>query len=244
MMVPEAWENHESKMNPRPAGVLPVPLHDDGALGRPRLRHLHRRHPGRRGARPQRAASRPLLGHRRRARRAGLRGGRTRHRPRTGRTQGPAPARPYVPRGHRRAPHHRGRRDQGAARSRAAVRGVAGGRAHRPVRAARARAHRAYARLRHPAAADLRIHRGGAARPARTDGQVRGGADRFDGDGLADRRALRPAAADLRLLHPALRAGDEPAAGRHPRGTGHLAPVLARAAGQPAGRRPRPPAAA
>ncbi|CAM5477668.1 hypothetical protein SCALM49S_08776 [Streptomyces californicus] len=44
----------------------------------------------------------------------------------------------------------------------------------------------------------------------------------------------RPPAA-LRLLHPALRPGHRPAAGRHPRGTGHLPALLAGPPGQPAG---------
>ena len=43
MMIPEAWENH-AEMDPRPAGVLPVPRLADGAVGRPGLRRLHRRH--------------------------------------------------------------------------------------------------------------------------------------------------------------------------------------------------------
>ena len=81
----------------RPPGVLRVPLHDDGAVGRPRLRGLHRRRPGRRGARPQRPAPLALLGDRRRAGRAGLRGRRPRPRPGDDRAQGPAAAGPDVP---------------------------------------------------------------------------------------------------------------------------------------------------
>ena len=34
MMIPEPWENHE-EMDPGPAGLLPVPQHRDGAVGRP-----------------------------------------------------------------------------------------------------------------------------------------------------------------------------------------------------------------
>ena len=70
---------------PGPARVLRVPLHAHGALGRPGLRHLHRRHADRRGARPQRPAPGALLGDRRRPRRAGQRGRRARHRPGDGR---------------------------------------------------------------------------------------------------------------------------------------------------------------
>ena len=243
MMIPEAWENHDSD-GPGPARLLPVPLHDDGALGRPGLRHLHRRHPGRRGPRPQRSAPRPLLGHRRRPRRPRLRGRRPRHRPREGRPQGPPPARQDVPRRHRRAPHHRGRRDQGRPRRRAALRGVAGGRRDRARRPARARAHRAHPRLGHPPPADLRLHRGRAARHPRADGQDRRRAARLHGHRLADRRAVRAPAAALRLLHPAVRAGHQPAAGRHPRGARHLAALLARARRATCWSRPPPPAAA
>ena len=43
MMIPEAWENH-AEMDPARRGVLRVPRRADGAVGRPGLRHLHRRH--------------------------------------------------------------------------------------------------------------------------------------------------------------------------------------------------------
>ena len=102
MMIPEAWENH-AEMDAERAGVLRVPLHADGAVGRPGLRRLHRRHPDRRRARPQRPAPGALLGHRRRPGRAGLRGRRARHRPGDGRPQGPAAAGPDVPGRHRGA---------------------------------------------------------------------------------------------------------------------------------------------
>ena len=47
---------------PGPPRVLRVPLHAHGAVGRPGVHHLHRRHAHRRGARPQRAASRAGTG--------------------------------------------------------------------------------------------------------------------------------------------------------------------------------------
>ena len=109
-------------MDRRPPVVLRVPLLADGALGRPGLRGLHRRRPDRRGARPQRAAPLALLGHRRRPGRARLRGRRARPRPGLDRPQGPAPAGPDVPRRHRGAPDHRGRRDQVDPRRRAPLR--------------------------------------------------------------------------------------------------------------------------
>jgi hypothetical protein len=42
MMIPEPWSNHESMDDG--ARVLPVPLEPDGALGRPGLDRVHRRH--------------------------------------------------------------------------------------------------------------------------------------------------------------------------------------------------------
>ena len=52
------------------------------------------------------------------------------------------------------------------------------------------------------------------------DGGHRRRADRLDGHRHPGRRAVGPLAAALRLLQPAVRAGDQPAAGRHPRGAG------------------------
>ena len=69
------------------------------------------------------------------------------------------------------------------------------------------------------------------------------GGARLDGHRHPDRRAVGPAAAALRLLHPALRPGDQPAAGRDPRGDRHLAGQPHRPRGQPAGGRPRRTAA-
>ncbi len=56
MMIPEAWENH-ADMPASLRGVLPVPCVVDGTVGRPGLRHIHRRHGRRCGSRPQRIAS-------------------------------------------------------------------------------------------------------------------------------------------------------------------------------------------
>ena len=68
-------------------------------------------------------------------------------------------------------------------------------------------------------------------------------ADRLDGHRHPDRGALRPAAAAVRLLQPAVRAGHQPAAGRDPRGARHLAQRHHRPGGQPARARRRRPAA-
>ena len=78
MMIPEAWENNPT-MDPKRRefyefhSCLMEPW--DGPAGR----GVHRRHPDRRGAGPQRAAARAVLGHRRRPGRAGVRGRRAGH---------------------------------------------------------------------------------------------------------------------------------------------------------------------
>ena len=64
---------------PGPPGLLPVPLLDHGALGRPGRGRVHRRHADRRGARPQRAAPGPLVAHQGRPGRPRQRGRRARH---------------------------------------------------------------------------------------------------------------------------------------------------------------------
>ncbi len=238
MMIPEAWENH-AEMDAKRRAFYAVPLLDDGAVGRAGLRRLHRRLADRRRARPQRPASLALLGDRRRPRRARLRGRRARHRPGHGGPQGPPPAGPDVPHRHRRAPDHRGRGDQVRAGRRAPVRRVAARRPHPPRRHHRARAHRAHPRLGDAPPADLRLHRGGAARPAHPDGQHRRRDARLDGHRHPDRGAQRQAAAAVRLLRAALRAGHQPAAGRDPRGARHLAQRHHRPGGQPAPADPR-----
>ncbi len=83
MMIPEPWQNHET-MSRGAEGVLRVPLVADGAVGRPGVDRVHRRHGDRRGARSQRAAAVALLRHEGRPRHHGVRGRRARHsRPRT-----------------------------------------------------------------------------------------------------------------------------------------------------------------
>ncbi len=82
---------------PGAARLLPLPRLVDGAVGRPGRGLLHRRHGRGRRARPQRASPGSVLGHRRRAGRAGQRGGGARHRARACRPQGPPAAGPHVP---------------------------------------------------------------------------------------------------------------------------------------------------
>ena len=220
-------------------GLLPVPRQPHGAVGRAGERQLHRRLGHRRGAGPQRPAPGTLLGDRRRAGRPRLRGRRPGHRPGHGGAQGAAAARTDVPGRHRRRAHHRGRRDQVPARGRGPVRRLAAGRPRAPRGADRARARRAHREVRGAPPADLRLHRGGAADPAHPDGQERHGGARLDGHRHPDRRAVGPAAAALRLLHPALRPGDQPTAGRDPRGDRDLPGQSHRPGGQPAGRQRR-----
>ena len=69
------------------------------------------------------------------------------------------------------------------------------------------------------------------------DGPDRRRAARLDGHGHPDRGAEQATPAAVRLLHPAVRAGDQPAAGRDPGGAGHQRLLHDRPGGEPA--RPR-----
>ena len=233
---------------PRAPRVLPLPRVADGALGRAGGGHLHRWHARRRRARPQRPAAGALLGHRRRPRRAGQRGRRARHRPRADRAQGAPAAGPHVPRRHCQGPPGRGRGDQVRAGGRAPLRGLAGERPDPSRRVAAAHHADAPARRRGHPAAPVRLHDRGATGHPRPHGPCRRRAGRLHGIGHLHRGPLRPLAPALRLLHPALRPGDQPAARRHPRGAGDLALGHHRARGQPArgvpGLVPADPAAA
>ena len=142
-----------------------------------------------------------------------------------------------------RRPDPRGRGRQVRAGRPAPVRGLAArgpAAPRRPARPGPGAARRG--RADHPAAA-VRLHRGGAAGAAGADGPDRRRADRLDGHRHADGRAVRPAAAAVRLLHPAVRAGHQPAAGRHPGRAGHLAGGLDRPGAATCSSRARPPAA-
>ena len=119
------------------ARLLPVPRVAHGAVGRPGVDRVHRRHGDRRGARPQRSAPVALLGHRRRTRRHGERGRRARHRrPRRSCSKGRLqPGRMFL------VDTSQGRiigddEIKAAARGRAAVRRVAARRARPPRRPA------------------------------------------------------------------------------------------------------------
>ena len=104
-------------------------------------------------------------------------------------------------------------------------------RLQRPPRASRR--HRARPRDGPPPAGDVRLHARGRPDARRPDGGERDRADRLDGDRHPARRPLRAAAAPLRLLQAALRAGDEPAGRRRPRDDRHGRRHRDRAGGEP-----------
>ncbi len=97
MMIPEPWSGNEA-MSRGAEGVLRVPLLADGAVGRPGVDRLHRRHGDRRGARPQRPAAVALLRHQGRPGGHGVRGRRARHpaRGRAGEGAAAAPGRIFL----------------------------------------------------------------------------------------------------------------------------------------------------
>ena len=254
--------------DPAAPRVLRLPRDADGAVGRARADRVHRRLGHRSRPRPQRPAAGPVLGDQRRPGCAGQRGGRARHRSRHRDQEGAPPARPHLPGRHRGRPHRRRRGGQGSAGGRASLPGLVARRPDPPRRPPRPPASRRHRQARHQharqrncptlgrhlrhftlpaarsrvrpggAAADARVHGGGTAGHPDPDGPGRRGADRVDGDRHADRRAVRPAAAGVRLLHPAVRAGDQPAAGRDQGGARHLARRGHRAGAEPAGTGP------
>ena len=119
--------------------------------------------------------------------------------------------------------------------ARAPLRRLAGAGPDPAGRAARPHHAHAPARRRGGRAAHLRLHHRGAADHSGSHGPGQRRADRFDGLGQRHRRAVGPVAAALRLLHPVVRPGDQPAAGCHPRGTGHVIGGHGGAGEQPAG---------
>ena len=224
MMIPEAWENH-AEMDPARRAFYEFHSTFMEPWDGPACVTFTDGTADRRRPRPQRPAPRPLLGHRRRPGRAGLRGRRARPRPGRGGPQGPAAARPDVPGRHRARPASSSDDEiKSAAGRRAPVRRVAARRADPPRRTCPSASTSCTPPPRSPA----------ASRPSATPRRSCGSCSRR-WPAPAARRSARwaptrpiavlsdaPAAA-LRLLHPALRPGHQPAAGRHPRGAGHLA---------------------
>ena len=155
------------------------------------------------------------------------------------RHQGAAAPRAHPAHRHGEGADHRRRGDQARAGAGPAVWRVAAAE-HDADRGPAGGAVPAAARPRdRPAApARLRLHAGGSADRARTDGLGRRGADWIDGHGHAAGGAVGAAAAALRLLHAALRAGDQSAARRDPRGARHVDGIDDRAGGQPPEARP------
>lgn len=103
MMIPEAWERHESM--DRAAGVLPVSRLVDGAVGRPGVDDVHRRHRRGRRAGPQWPTPVANLGHRRRFGGDGFRGRCVGPASVDGGAPDAAAAGPDVLGGHRAGPH-------------------------------------------------------------------------------------------------------------------------------------------
>ena len=196
----------------RAQGVLRVPRDDDGAVGRPGVDRLHRRQGDRRRARPQRASSVALLRDERRPGHHGVGSRCARRARREHPAQGTAAPGQDFPGRHRAGTHHRGRGDQAAAGVGAALREVARPE-HGGARGPQARAAPAAARSLHDGepAAHVRLHAGGSEDSARADGAQRRRGDRIDGHRHLARGALGQAAPAVRLLHAALRAGDQSA---------------------------------
>ncbi len=193
------------------ARLLPLPRLLHGTVGRAGGGRLHRRHPHRRGPRPQRAAPGPLPGDQRRPGGHGLGGGRAGHRPGADQDLRAARAGPHLlwstrPRGGSSAttrsrpswptpvPTASGWPTTSSTWTTSPGRTSPSG-PSRPCRAAW-----------RPSAT-----------PARTCGCSSGrwperrGADRLDGQRRPPRGAVEQAAAPLHLLQAALRPGDQPA---------------------------------
>ena len=127
MMIPEAWQKHERDGPDDEARVLRVPRVPDGAVGRPGVDRVHRRHADRRGARSQRPAPVALLRDQGRpasimASEVGVLDDR---RPRTSSLKGRLQPGPMFLVDTEAGPHRRRRGDQARRSRRAAVRAVA-----------------------------------------------------------------------------------------------------------------------
>ena len=204
---------------PGPPGLLPVPLLDHRAVGRPGLRAFTDGTAARRRPGPQRPAPRPLVAHQRRPRRARQRGRRARHPGRRRRRQGPAAAGPDVPRRHRRRADRLRRGGQGRAGRRAALRRLA---ARRPGAPARSCPTAGTSRPSHESVVRRQQLFGYTEEELRVlvTPMAASGAEPIGSMGTDTPVAALSArlAAALRLLQPAVRPGHQPAAGRHPRG--------------------------
>ena len=237
MMIPEPWTNHESDER-REARVLRVPLLPDGAVGRPGLDRLHRRHAigavlDRNGLRPSRyyvtkddlvimASEAGVLDIP---------------------PEDVAAARAACSRAAcswstpSRAASSTTRRSSARSPASSPYRAVARREPGPPRTTCRGRRELPAAGPRHAAAAAarLRLHLRGPAHAHDADGARRRRSRRLDGQRHAAGRALGQAAAALQLLQAALRAGHQPADRLHPRGDHHVGRDVARLRRQPAG---------
>ena len=220
---------------PGPARLLRVPLVADGAVGRPGLDRVHRRHGHRRRARSQRPAAVALLRDEGRPRDHGVGGRRPRRAAGGYRAQGASASRADPAGRHGAGADHLRRGDQGAAGAGAAVRRVARAAPHRDRgRAGRAVSPAAGSPDGAPPPAGVRLHAGGRHAAPRADGARGRRAAGVHGHRHAARRAVGAPAAPLRLFQAALRAGDEPAARRDPGRARHVDGIDDRSRAQPA----------
>ena len=221
---------------PRAQGVLRVPLVADGAVGRPGVDRVHRRHGHRRRARPQRPAAVALLRHQGRPGHHGVGGRRARHSGRGHRASRSGCTRAASSSSTRRtAASSPTTRSSASWRRRSPYARVAGRESRRHRRSADgALSAAAQPRDGDRAPADVRLHARRPAAAARADGDQRRGSARLDGHRHLAGGAVGSAAAALRLLQAGVRAGHQSAARRDPRGAGHLDGIDDRAGGQPA----------
>ena len=231
MMIPEPWQQPRVD-EPGAPGVLRVPLLAHGAVGRPGLDRVHRRHRHRRRARPQRPAALALLRHQGRPRRSWPpRSACSTSRPRTSSLKERLhPGKIFLVdtaqgriiddeeiKAELAAEHPYARR--GCAQNLVRIEDLPGAPgARRPTTTTVLTRQIAFGYTHE----DLRLL-------LAPDGEERRGADRLDGHRHRAGRALRPAAAALRLLQAALRAGHEPAPRPDPRGAGDVDGVDGRA---------------
>ena len=234
MMIPEAWENHQ-EMDPAAAGVLRVPLLADGAVGRPGLRRRSPTAPRSAPCSTATACARAATGSPTTASSSSP--------PRSESSTSTPPASSARAGSSRAGCSSSTPTSTGSSRTRRSRASsppsipydewLHAGLIHLddiPEREHIVHTHSSVTRRQQV----FGYTAGGAPGPADPDGELRGRADRLDGHRQPDRGAQRPPAAALRLLRADVRAGDQPAARRDPRGARHLAGRHDRPGGQPA----------
>ena len=224
MMIPEAWEN-STRDGPGAQGVLRVPRPLMEPWDGPAAIAFTDGTRDRRGPRPQRPAPEPLLGHRRRPGRDGQRGRRARH---------PGRRRSSPRAGCSRAGCSWSTPPQGRIVDDAGDQGASWPPRTRTTSGCTPASSSSADAARCARASSTRTSRCSAASSssAYTEEELRilvapmarAGAEPIGSMGTDTPIAVlsRAAAAAVRLLHPAVRPGHQPAAGRDPRGAGHL----------------------